>query len=343
MTMIWLTWRQFRAQAWVMAVGLAVVAAALVGTGVHLSDLYATSGVAACQGHSDCGTLAANFLTETYHTKLYTYLFFGGLAILYAVPAVIGVFWGAPLVSRELEAGTFRLTWNQSVTRTRWLAAKLALIGLTAMASTGLLSLVITWWASPIDQSLGLGGGLNRLTPLLFGVRGITPVGYAAFAFALGVTAGVVIARTLPAMAVTFAVFTGALITMSLWVRQHLISPLSVTSAFNASGNYGMMINNGYVRLTPAANMPGAWVLSSQVISTSGHVFTGPAPAACLSNSATFNACQSALGKLHLRQLVIYQPASRFWAFQWFETAIFLALALALAGVCFWWVRRRLS
>ena len=31
--------------------------------------------------------------------------------------------------ARELEAGTFRLAWNQSVTRTRWLTVKLVLIG----------------------------------------------------------------------------------------------------------------------------------------------------------------------------------------------------------------------
>ena len=46
---------------------------------------------------------------------------------------------------------------------------------------------------------------------------------------------------------------------------------------------------------------------------------------------------------MHLRQAVIYQPGSRFWAFQWYETAIYLALAAVLAGFCVWWVRRRLS
>jgi len=46
---------------------------------------------------------------------------------------------------------------------------------------------------------------------------------------------------------------------------------------------------------------------------------------------------------------VTYQPASRYWAFQRYETATFLAvalavaLALALTGFCFWWIRRRLS
>ena len=51
--------------------------------------------------------------------------YFAGGAALYLTPALIGTFWGAPLVTRELEAGTLRLAWNQSVTRTRWMAAKL--------------------------------------------------------------------------------------------------------------------------------------------------------------------------------------------------------------------------
>jgi hypothetical protein len=145
-------------------------------------------------------------------------------------------------------------------------------------------------------------------------------------------------------MALTLAVFAGALISMTLWIRPHLTAPLSATSAFNAlSNNYGLLTqSNGYMQLMPSVNAPGAWVLSSQVINSGGHVFHGPAPAACVSQTAAFSACQSALGRLHLRELVLYQPASRFWSFQWYETAIFLALALALAGVCFWWVRRRL-
>ena len=35
--------------------------------------------------------------------------------------------------------------------------------------------------------------------------------------------------------------------------------------------------------------------------------------------------------------------ASRYRAFQWTETAIYVALALALTGYCFWRIRRRLS
>jgi hypothetical protein len=39
------------------------------------------------------------------------------------------------------------------------------------------------------------------------------------------------------------------------------------------------------------------------------------------------------------RIAVTYQPASRYWPFQWAETGIYLVLSLALAGYCF----RRLS
>ena len=92
-----------------------------------------------------------------------------------------------------------------------------------------------------------------------------------------------------------------------------------------------------------AANKPGAWILSNQSIDTAGHAFTGPPTAACLSQTNSFQACQASVARLHLRQLVTYQPASRFWALQWYETAIFLAAAVALAGICFWWVSRRLS
>jgi len=325
-----------------------VLAVALAITGAHLAHLYDLSGVAACQAHGDCATVASAFMDQVKASTTNKVLYDGGAVLLYAVPALIGVFWGAPLITREIEAGTFRLAWNQSVTRTRWLAVKLGLIGLAAMATAGLLSLMTGWWASPIDHALDLPqgrdgtSGINRFAPLLFGARGITPIGYAAFAFALGVTIGVLIRRTVPAMATTLTVFTAALITMSLWVRPHLMMPLHAISGFSAASLSQLSTGNGAgspMTVTDAVNLPGAWVLSNQTITPSGHLFTGPAPRICFSGS--LQARTAYVGRLHLRQLVTYQPASRYWAFQWYETAIFLALALVLAGACFWWVRRR--
>lgn len=221
------------------------------------------------------------------------------------------------------------------------------------MATAGLLSLLLTWWASPIDRAAGLTAGhggtlrlsLNRLAPVLFAARGIAPIGYAAFAFALGVTFGVLIRRTIPAMASTLAVFAGVQIAMPLWVRPHLIAPLRATPALNpaAIGSLMLMHNGSQLTVTAAVNIPGAWVISNQTINAAGHVFTGPPTQACLSHTGP-RACAASLAKLDLRQLVTYEPASRYWAFQRYETAIFLALAVALDnGFCFWRIRRRLS
>jgi hypothetical protein len=342
--MIWLTWRQFRTQAWVACAALAVTATAFAVTGPHLASLY--SGIATCHAHGDCPAQVASFKAEVQGTMSVFYLL--GIGVLYVVPAVIGLFWGAPLVTRELETGTFRLAWNQSVTRTRWLAVKLGLIGLASMAAAGLFSLMVTWWSSPIDRADGFESGRNtasgaaRLAPLLFGARGIAPVGYAAFAFALGVTVGVLVRRTVPAMAVTIAAFTAVQLAMPLWIRPHLIAPVRRISPFNTAFiNELSVTNGGHMTVIEAVKIPGAWVLSDQTITAAGHAFTGPATAACVSSTASFDACQASIARLHLRQLVTYQPASRYWAFQWYETAIFLALAVALAGFCYWWVRRR--
>jgi ABC-type transport system involved in multi-copper enzyme maturation permease subunit len=262
--MIWLTWRQFRVQAWVASAALAVIAVALAVTGVHLVHLYNASGIATCQANADCGSLTSSFLHQLKASTVYNVLFYAGIGILFILPAIIGVFWGAPLVTREIETGTFRLAWNQSITRTRWLAVKLGLIGLAAMATVGLLSLMVTWWTSPIDGALGLPagrngtGGLNRFAPLLFGTRGITPIGYAAFAFALGVAAGVLIRRTVPAMATTLAVFVGVQVAMALWVRAHLITPLTATSPLNPANIDALFFvgSGGQMGVQASVNMP---------------------------------------------------------------------------------------
>ena len=175
--MIWLTWRQFRAQGIAAATALAVLAVIFGVTGAHLAHLYDVSGLATCR--TNCAALTNTFVTSMKADAIYPVLFIAGLGVLYLAPALIGLFWGAPLVTRELEAGTFRLAWNQSVTRTRWMALKLVLIGLAALVTTGLLSLLITWWAGPIDRAGGFpvsGGTLTRFSPLLFGARDIAPV-----------------------------------------------------------------------------------------------------------------------------------------------------------------------
>ena len=335
--MIWLTWRQFRVPALVAVAALAALALALGLTGPNLAHLYAQT----------CGTgsatCTATFLTAMKANGVYPLLYFTGAAVMYLAPLIIGIFWGAPMVAREVETGTFRLAWNQSVTRVRWLAVKLALTGLAAMAFAGLASVMVTWWAGPIDKAGGFPVGISQLSrfqPEVFGARGIVPIGAAALAFTLGVTAGTLIRRILPAMAVTLGLFAVALVAMPLWVSPHLITPAQYTRPMMASLTTMQMTGSGELN-DPVTNMPGAWILSDQVITKSGSVFTLPSIPAC--QTGTQQQCDAWLASQPLRQHVTYQPASRYWLFQWFETAIWLAISLALAALGRWRIKTLLS
>jgi hypothetical protein len=199
------------------------------------------------------------------------------------------------------------------------------------------------------------------------------PIGYAAFAFALGVTAGVLIRRTLPAMAATLVAFIGVRSAVFEWVRPHLMTPLRTLIPLNAQPG---------VVLGPAGYAYGHinavdWILSEQTVNGAGRVIgenggIGPngnlgfdvspngtltmqgvgtcpdkspvgSPRLGAPSPAFQHAAQQCVDKFRIREILSYQPISRYWAFQWYETAIFLGLALLLAGFCFWWVRSRLS
>ncbi len=343
--MIWLTWRQFRAQTIVAAAALALTAVLLGLTGLRVAHLYDTSGAASCAASHDCGAATTTFLNAV-NASLGNHLplIFGTALIV--VPVILGIFWGAPLVTRELEAGTQRLVWSQSVSRTTWLAVKLGVITAVSMVTAGVFSLLVTWSASPIDKV-----NQNLLQPSVFSERGIAPAGYAAFAVALGVIAGMLIRRTVPAMAVTLVVFTVVQFAMRA-LRQYLLTPVRLISALGRGDILTAGVQHGadgttHTILTGNANIPGAWVLSTQVINTAGKVVGGVAlpgggsASACAGPDGPAHGCFAQLASHGYRQLVIYQPASRFWAFQWYETAIFLALAAILAGFCFWWIRHR--
>jgi hypothetical protein len=346
--MIWLTWRQLRAHARTAVVALAAFAVLLVATRPHLTSVYAASGVAGCHG-GGCGPVANAFLNRL-NGGVYPLVYLLGIGGVIAAPALIGIFWGAPLIAREFEAGTYRLAWLQSVTRTRWLATKLALPGLIAVAVTEALSLLYGWWAAPIGQAgrlatettFPLGAGPFSLP--LFLAHGITPIGYAAFGFALGATTGLLLRRTVLAMAVTLATFALVQVVVPLGVRPNLFAPDHASIAVGAV--------NGPTSIGPATfaftvvrlpGRPGAWILSSAAVNAAGHP-VGTIPAACRVGAADgtrdFPACMTGQG---IRVVAAYQPTNRYWPIQLIETAIYLALAAALGAFCFWRLARRPS
>ncbi len=345
--MTWLTWRQFRPQAVTSLAALAAFAILLGATGPHLASLYASSGITACHGQG-CDRPASTFLGLVSGT--YTVVFMLGIAGVILAPAVIGVFWGAPLIAREFETGTFRMVWTQSITRARWVASKLALPGLAAIAVTEGLSLMYGWWAAPIGQAARLAPGISfplgmgPFSLLAFDAHGVVPIGYAAFGFTLGVTAGVLFRRALPAMAVTLAIFAAVQVAMPLAVRPHMFPPAHVTQSLaqNFSGQQSAAPGGEFsFTLDYLDSEPGAWIFSSGAVNATGRPVS-VMPAACVHAAGMTGDPMQCLASHGIGIAVSYQPTSRYWPIQWAETGIYLALALAMAGFCYWRLGRRL-
>ena len=344
--MIWLTWRQVRTQTLLTAALLAVFAVYLLITGTQLRHSY-TSDLASCQAQNSCFGLL-NQLQDDYNGPQYLAEF-----VVMAAPALIGIFWGAPLIAGELEHGTHSMAWNQSVTRTRWLAVKLAATALAAVITAGILSLLITWWASPLDTIYG-----NRWGTRTFNARDITPLGYAVFAFSLGVVLGLLIRRTLPAMAATLAVFVVVQVLVTAGLRAHLMPPTTATVAINQTTMTQAIrfdraeAESGPVRIdlpapagawilseTPALNRAGTAIPTSQVLTCWSQMLGQGAPVG-KSQSPGFGSLGACLAPQDLHVDINYQAAGRYWPMQWIETALYSALAALLAGACFWRIRR---
>ncbi len=326
--MSWLAWRQSRAQ-----------------TTIALAAVLAATAAAFASGRTD--------------TTIRLWL-----SVLAVVgPGLLGMFWGAPLVAGELESGSFRLAWTQDISRVRWLAWRLAVTGLAAMAAAGLVSWLVTWWAGPLDRA-----GLDQFGS--FDSRDIVPVGYAAFACALGVLRGALLRRTVPAMAATLVVFTAARLSFRLLGRPVLLPPVTWTVPLNPSTTgYG---SSGFLPLVPppslqpaAPDLPNAWVTSIAIVNGQGDALTsselglgkpppgrighGRGSGAPAGGSGHVQAPQSVVDATHdcvariaatYHEVVTYQPASRYWPLQWYELGVFLAAALLLAAACAWHLRK---
>jgi ABC-type transport system involved in multi-copper enzyme maturation permease subunit len=337
--MIWLTWRQFRLPALTMFGVLGAVALALLLTEPQLSRDY-SSLIAGCGG-APCPEAFDSFFFPRFA------VYFGLIALVLAVPLVVGMFWGAPLISREFETGTQDLIWQQSVSRRRWLAVKLGLTGLAAIAAAALAVTMVTWWSRPLDATTI--DSFARMSPIVFGARGYAVLGYAAFAFVLGAAAGLLIRRTVPAMAVTFAVFVAVQIIVPTMLRPHLATPASLETVIterNLDGFDATAPDRTINGLRVSIEQPGAWILSSETVDATGRAAGALPPWVIDCEPPDFPAdevvqqqCLDRLAASGYKQVVRYHPAERFWQFQAYETAFFALLSLLLAGFCFWRIR----
>jgi hypothetical protein len=347
--MTWFAWRQFRLQAFVVLALLVALAVFFAITGQHLWNLY--DSLKACNAKGDCGSLTQSVYNG--YNKVFPFV----QALSIALPGLLGMFWGAPLIARELESGTYRLAWTQGVTRARWVLTKLLVVGGASMVAAGLTSWMLTWWSSPYDTL-----NANRFSSSIFDSAYIVPIGYAAFAFALGVAAGVVWRRTVPAMATTLVAFVAVRIPFDHFIRPRLLSPLTRISPIKGAQNIGFeRTPTGMSFVVGDSNQPNSLLVGNSVVGDHGGTLTSHwlnihchalfnfqpppgkgGPTSVGTRPAVFMDCTNKINA-SFHQLLTYQPAYRFWTFQWIEMSIYIVFALVLGAFSYWWVKRRIA
>jgi hypothetical protein len=312
--MAWVTWRQHRAQLYAALGLLVALAAAALGTHLPIQAAYHRDLLSNCVpagSRSGCDIIVKHFESQfdSWAAAL------RGLAVL---PALAGLFVGAPLLARELEQETYRFAWTQGVTRRRWLVSKTAWLALATVAAGVVASAIVMWWRSPFDTLEG------RMSPRGFDVEGVVVPAYALYALAIGVLAGLVFRRTVAAMTVTLVAFAATRIVVLEFLRPRFLAPL-----------------HRAVIGTDAIPQIGGWVLSDTLVDGAGRRITaGREDLAVVHAQHAGIDPQTYLVTLGWKRIVAYQPASRFWTFQLIEAGIFVALAVAVVLATVWLVRR---
>jgi ABC-type transport system involved in multi-copper enzyme maturation permease subunit len=326
--MVWVTWRQHRLALLSVAALLGALALTLWIVGLQLRHAYGLA--IACHPASSpaCGEALLGFNNMDAVLR-------NGL-VLQALPALIGAFVGAPLLARELETGTFRYAWTQGFGRWRWTLAKLVALGLVLVAITGALSVLFSWYYQPYFAPRNPVLAFSEMSPLaggLFDLRGVTFAAWTLAALAIGALAGLLIRRVVPAIIATLAVYAGLAFVATRYLRSHYLTALITTNL----------------------NLPGsAWIVSQWGTRGGRFAFAGGQNIGGLPSNLLMQLCPSptvaakpsvspaqCLAQHGYTLWTSYEPASRFWPFQWIEGGWLLALSLLLIAVTVWLVRRR--
>ncbi len=323
------TWRQHRIALAGAAVLLGALAIWLWITGMPLHQAYAAA--AACHPAS---SLACQSLIGTFDATA-TSNFMGdkgpGGVLLQLVPALIGAFVGAPVLARELETGTFRYAWTQGFGRWRWALAKLVLLAVVLAAAGCAFGMLVSWYFQP---EFGTGNqAVYQTSPLvtLFSLREVTFSAWTVAAFTIGALAGMLIRRVVPAIVATLTVYAGLAFATAGFLRERYLTPLVTNTNFN-----------------PGTST--AWVISQWSTKDGRFAFAGNPPTNLLNQFCSSLSPQKAAGPNGFAQCLAqhgytqwtsYQPASRFWPFQWIEGGWLLALSALLIVTTVWLVHRR--
>jgi hypothetical protein len=327
-----ITWKQHRITLAAVAALLGALAVWLWIAGTSLHHAYADA--VACRPAS---SLACQNLISTFDASA-SNRFMGdkgpGGVLLQLVPVLIGAFAGAPVLARELETGTFRFAWTQGFGRWRWTLAKLVLLAVVLAAAASAFGALVSWYYQPLFDTGNPAAGLYQSSPLatLFALREVTFPAWTLAAFTIAALAGMIIRRVVPAITATLAVYAGLAIATGEVLREHYLTPL----------------------VSNSLNPPGTWWIIGQWWTKGGRfAFAGPPTANlfqyCSSaplrsggkGGGTTESVPQCMAQAGYTMWTHYQPASRFWPFQWIEGGWLLALSALLIAATIWLVHRR--
>jgi hypothetical protein len=230
--MIWVSWRQHRGQA-IACLGLLValtVYAVIESTSMR--SAFSHDALGACLARSQGTACPAG--VQAFMNEFGSAINIAFWSVALIVPGVIGVLVGAPLIARELEFGTWRLAWSQSVPRARWLAVKLALVtgGLIVLGAA--MTAVITWYRAPMDQLTG------HFQHNAYDFEGLVLTAYILCAFGFAVLAGLLIRRSITAMVAAFIPWLAIRLVVEFVFRDHFLAPLTTTVNCMHGCGYGV-------------------------------------------------------------------------------------------------------
>lgn len=247
--MIWVSWRQHRGQA-ITGLGL-LCALAVYGIvlGLEMRNSFSQNHLATCLAHS-LGANCPNSVA-TFDNSFGSLVNIGFWAVLLLLPGLIGAVVGATVLGRELEMGTWRLAWSQTVPRTRWLAIQLAVAAGGLVVLGAAMTLVITWYRAPMDRLTG------HFVHNAFDYEGLVFTAYILFAFGLAVLFGRLLRRTIPAMLAALVPWVAVRLIVEFLLRPHFMAPLKLTHPVLLHCSGGICGGNGIVDVPPATGHIG--------------------------------------------------------------------------------------
>jgi ABC-type transport system involved in multi-copper enzyme maturation permease subunit len=313
--MLWITWRQHRVEGVWVLIATTLMSAAAIFVTYKLGHPGCPAGIPGgdiCLQADPAGTVAQWIL----RVNLVNY----GIVIL---PALAGAFIGAPLVAREIENGTHRLAWTQGVTRVRWIFAKLSLLFVPLLAASAVVGVLEVFLIDAMGSQPNHWNWFDQQAPLT--------VAATVFALALGVAAGAMIGRSIPAMAVTLVGVVATRFTLAVFVRAHYMNPILFSShdPFSLNGSLGAD--------------PSAWWLDQPSYQDAAGHTIGQLEALRITGGGSPTDLPTYWKDHGISIVQYYQPGDRFWTFQTIESGILLALAIVLLGLAIYWVTRRVS